>query len=100
VESLSYKGCGQEVSPERPILAVSQVFDLAEAISVRYRALILLGSFGTLSWGELAGLRRSDIDLHHAPSASIGRSSNSKMASSCLSRRSQPQGDASSCSPS
>jgi integrase len=57
------KGGGQESSPERPVLTVAQVFDLAEAISGRYRALVLLGSFGSLRWGELAALRRSDIDL-------------------------------------
>jgi integrase len=57
------RGGGQESSPERPILTVSQVFDLADAIGQRYRALVLLGSFGSLRWGELAALRRSDIDL-------------------------------------
>ncbi len=57
------KGGGQESSPERPVLTVAQVFDLAEAISGRYRALVLLGSFGSLRWGELAALRHSDIDL-------------------------------------
>jgi integrase len=57
------KGGGQESSPERPVLTVAQVFDLAEAIIGRYRALVLLGSFGSLHWGELAALRRSDIDL-------------------------------------
>lgn len=29
----------------------------------RYRALVLLGAFGSLRWGELAALRRCDIDL-------------------------------------
>jgi hypothetical protein len=57
------KGGGQESSPERPVLTVAQVFDLAEAISGRCRALVLLGSFGSLRWGELAALRHSDIDL-------------------------------------
>jgi integrase len=54
---------GQESSPERPVLTVAQVFDLAEAISGRYRALVLLGSFGSLRWAELTAPRRSDIDL-------------------------------------
>ena len=31
--------------------------------SRRYRALVLLGTFGGLRWGELAALRRGDIDL-------------------------------------
>lgn len=34
-----------------------------ETIDQRYRALILLGTFSSLRWGELAALRRSDIDL-------------------------------------
>jgi integrase len=57
------KGGGQEKSPERPTLTLPQVFALAEAIDQRYRALVLLGTFGSLRWGELAALRRCDIDL-------------------------------------
>ena len=40
-----------------------QVFDLAAAINPRYRALVLLAAFGGLRWGELATLRRIDLDL-------------------------------------
>jgi integrase len=57
------KGAGQEKSPERPVLTVRQVFDLADAIGPRHRALILLAVFGSLRWGELAALRRRHIDL-------------------------------------
>jgi integrase len=57
------KGAGQEKSPERPVLAIRQVFDLADAITPRYRVLILLAVFGSLRWGELAALRRRHIDL-------------------------------------
>ena len=57
------KGAGEEKSAERPVLTVPQVFALADAIDQRYRALILLASFGSLRWGELAALRRADIDL-------------------------------------
>ena len=56
------KGAGQERSPERPVLTIRQVFVLAEAIQPRYRALILLAVFCSLRWGELAALRRCDID--------------------------------------
>ncbi len=56
------KGAGQEKSPERPVLTVPQVYALADAVGGRYRALVLLGVFGSLRWGELAALRRSDID--------------------------------------
>ena len=56
------KGAGQERSPERPVLTVRQVYALADAAGGRYRALVLLAVFGSLRWGELAALRRSDID--------------------------------------
>ena len=32
-------------------------------IAPRYRALVLLGAFGGLRWGELAGLRRGRVDV-------------------------------------
>jgi integrase len=57
------KGASEETSPERPVLSVTQVYTLAEVIDPRYRALVLLAAFGSLRWGELAALRRSDIDL-------------------------------------
>ncbi|HUZ54420.1 MAG TPA: site-specific integrase, partial [Streptosporangiaceae bacterium] len=57
------KGAGQEKSPERPVLTIAQVYALADLIDQRYRALVLLGTFGSLRWGELAALRRKDIDL-------------------------------------
>jgi Phage integrase, N-terminal SAM-like domain len=52
-------GAGQEKSPERPVLTVAQVYALADGVSGRYRALVLLAVFGSLRWGELAALRRS-----------------------------------------
>jgi integrase len=45
------------------VLSLQQVFTLADVIHPRYRALILLAVFGCLRWGELAALRRMDIDL-------------------------------------
>jgi integrase len=57
------KGAGHEGSAERPVLSVQQVFALADAINERYRALVLLAVFGSLRWGELAALRRCDVDL-------------------------------------
>ncbi|MGO8883128.1 MAG: tyrosine-type recombinase/integrase [Streptosporangiaceae bacterium] len=56
------KGAGTEKSPERPVLTVTQVYALADAPGPRYRALILLACFCGLRWGELAALRRCDID--------------------------------------
>jgi integrase len=66
------KGAGQEASPERPVLTIGQVYALANAISLRYRAMILLTVFASLRWGELAALRRNDIDLD-AGTVRIGR---------------------------
>ena len=57
------KGAGQEKSAERPVLTVPQVYALAAVTDERYRALVLLAAFTSLRWGELAALRRSDIDI-------------------------------------
>jgi integrase len=56
------KGAGSEDSPERPVLTVRQVYALAEAAGPRYRALILLATFASLRWAELAALTPDDID--------------------------------------
>ena len=55
-------GAGQERSPERPVLTVEQVFLLAQAIGERYKALVLLATFASLRWGELAALTRRNVD--------------------------------------
>jgi integrase len=57
------RGAGQEKSPERAVLTIRQVFALADSITPRYRALILFAVFTSLRWGELAALRRQDIDM-------------------------------------
>lgn len=57
------KGAGQEHSPERPVLTLTEVFDLADAFDRRYRLLILLAVFCSLRWGELAALTRNAIDV-------------------------------------
>jgi integrase len=59
------RGAGQDRSPERPILSVGEVVALVEAMPERYRALVLLAAFGSLRWGELAALRRCDVDAEH-----------------------------------
>ena len=43
-------------------LTVEEVTRLADAIDPRYRALILVGAFGGLRIGELAGLQLGDLD--------------------------------------
>jgi hypothetical protein len=43
------------------VLSVSEVYRLAGATAPRYRAHVLLATFGNLRWGEPAGLRRSNF---------------------------------------
>jgi integrase len=56
------KGAGIERAPERPIATVAQVFDLAGLVPGRFRVLVLLAAFTSLRYGELAALRRRDLD--------------------------------------
>lgn len=56
------KGAGIERPAERPTATVAQVFQLADIVPVRFRALILLAAFASLRYGELAALRRRDFD--------------------------------------
>ena len=46
------KGAGVEPTPERPVIGVEAVLALAAAVPERYRALILLATFGSLRWGS------------------------------------------------
>ena len=57
------KGAGVESSPERPVATLVQVYEIADRIGPRYRALVLVATFGSLRWGELLGLQRIDVDL-------------------------------------
>jgi site-specific recombinase XerC len=45
------------------LISVPEVFAIADALPVRYRALALLATFAGLRWGELVALRRAGIDL-------------------------------------
>jgi integrase len=56
-------GAGQEESGEREMVRLPVIFKIAEAVPVRYRCLVLLATFADMRWGELAGLRRGNIDL-------------------------------------
>ena len=56
------KGAGAEHAPERPTATVAQVLALADYVPARFRALILLAAFTSVRYGELAALRRRDID--------------------------------------
>jgi integrase len=59
----SIDGAGKEDSHEREIVPLPVVFRIADKVPIRYRALVLLATFADLRWGELAGLRRENIDL-------------------------------------
>lgn len=52
-----------EKSTEQRFLSQAEVEALAEAIDPKYRAMVLLGAFGGLRWGEMAGLRRDRVDV-------------------------------------
>jgi integrase len=57
------RGAGLEKSPERTTATIEQVYELAELVGPRWRAIVLMAAFTTLRPEELAELRRKDIDL-------------------------------------
>ena len=57
------KGAGQEYSRERPVVSVGALVKLIDEVPPRYLALLLLATFANLRFGELAGLRRDQLDL-------------------------------------
>ncbi|WP_062431320.1 tyrosine-type recombinase/integrase [Herbidospora daliensis] len=57
------KKAGVERPEERPVLTVPEVFRLADAMPPCFRALVLLATFGSMRWGELAALRKNHLDL-------------------------------------
>jgi integrase len=65
------KGAGVERPAERPVATVQQVFELAEAIGPRWRAMVLLATFTGLRLGELQGLTRQRVDVLHGTVAVV-----------------------------
>lgn len=61
----SIRGAGAEKAPERKLPTLEHVFELADAVKPRYRALVLSAAFSGLRRGELFGLRREHVDLDH-----------------------------------
>jgi integrase len=57
------RGAGTERSVERPIVGPELVLELADAMTARFRAIVLLAGFGGLRLGELLALRRRHVDL-------------------------------------
>jgi integrase len=56
-------GAGVEHSPERPVASIDEVYALAEAVEARYRMLVLLATFASMRFGELAALTRERVDV-------------------------------------
>lgn len=57
-------GSADPLRDHRVIVATpEQVHTIADAMPDRWRLLVLLGAYGQLRFGELAELRRSDVDL-------------------------------------
>lgn len=54
---------GDEKPAERPVLTIPQVYQLADSVAPRYRALVLALTFASLRWGEAIALRRCDLDV-------------------------------------
>jgi hypothetical protein len=46
------KGADKETESSRPVASVPRVYALADAVPRRFRALVLLGAFTSLRWGE------------------------------------------------
>lgn len=57
------KGASSSTAAERPTATTEEVNMLADAVPPRYRALVLMAAWTGARLGELAALRRSDIDL-------------------------------------
>jgi integrase len=57
------KGAGAVRDAPRPEITVTQLWLLADAVPERYAALVLLASATALRSGELAALRRRNVDL-------------------------------------
>lgn len=57
------RGAGREQISDRTMLTPEQIGRVAEELGPRYRAVILLAAWAGLRFGELAGLRRSRLDL-------------------------------------
>jgi integrase len=59
------KGAATEISPERPTASIETIYALAGAIENEFKSLVLLGAFGSIRFGEAAGLRRRNVDPLH-----------------------------------
>jgi integrase len=63
--SCRVKNAGRETPTERPVAMPDQVAKITAAMDAEYRAMVLLAAYGSLRFGELAGLRRHRVDVLH-----------------------------------
>ncbi len=56
------RGASVERSPERPTLTIEEVLTVADGMPPRLRLMVLLGTFASLRFGELAALQRQHLD--------------------------------------
>ncbi len=81
------RGADKETPAERPVLTVTQVFDLADAMPYRrLRSLILVAAFTSLRWGEATALRRPTSRPTRAGCGSIRRTPRSPDSASWSAR--------------
>ncbi len=59
------RGAGTERTPEMTFATPEQVATLACVIQPEYRALVLTAAYSSLRWGELAGMRRRNVNPLH-----------------------------------
>ncbi len=57
------KGAGTEQDEEMRISAPEEMAALAAAVGPTWEAIVFAAAYGGLRWGELAGLRRRDINF-------------------------------------
>ncbi|MEV5416136.1 tyrosine-type recombinase/integrase [Streptomyces albogriseolus] len=76
------RGADRYDVPERPVLTVAEVYAVADAMAPRFRLLVLLAAFTGLRFGELASLRRRDVDTDSA--ALMVRRSQAEMQTGAL----------------
>jgi hypothetical protein len=61
--SRRHRSCARvERAPERPVVTIAEVYELADAIQPRYRAMVLLAAFGGFRLGELQALPRARVN--------------------------------------
>ena len=59
------RGASTESEDEIQIATPEQVANIAAAVGPRWEAMVYCAAYSGLRWGELAGLRRCDIDFEH-----------------------------------